>query len=133
MFAMTLQNRAATITAGVLTTLISAAVLWLFSVGGVVTWEAYAADQDRLDEIVDLIRETGARQTYERRLSALDRVITDAEQRIEELRIYIETDPSSTLTTARQANVRRLQLIVAQAQRDKRALERQARLAGLDG
>ena len=114
---------AKTIFTGVATTLTAAILISVWSVGGFVTAAAYAADQGKLDTIIKLIKNTDKAQTRDRKREALDAAITNAEQRVEELELYIASDPSSPLTSARQANIRRLNNIKLQATRRKEALE----------
>lgn len=110
----------------IISTVASAIILgtvsWLLSVDGFVTHQAYAADQDKLDHIIALIKTTDANQTYARQREALNATITDAERRIEELELYLEADPGSALTRARRANIRRLRNLKLAAERDRNAL-----------
>lgn len=113
------------IVSGVLTTLSAGGIVWLLSVGGFVTNAAYAEDQGKLDQIITLIMGTDAKQTSARKHAVLDAQVTNAKQRIEELTLYIEAAPDSPLASTRTANIRRLGLIISDAELEKAELMRQ--------
>lgn len=113
------RNTVATSVAG---TLLAAALIGLWNSGGFVTAAAYAADQGKLDQIIQLIAD-GRRQAQR---EALNAEITTTERRIEELQLYIDADPDAALTSARQANIRRLQNLKSEAEREVQALDKAA-------
>lgn len=101
---------------GASTTLAAAAVVWVFTVGGFVTHQAYAEDQNKLDQIIDIL-------TYQQERKSLDDKITNAEQRMEEVQFYIDAAPESELKAARQNNHRRLKNLKIQYEREKESLD----------
>ena len=123
-----LSEHVGVVVSGVAGTLLSAAAIWIFTVGGFVTNKAYADDNKKLDQIITLITKTDANQTSERKHATLDAAITNSERRIEELTLYIEADPMAALAATRKANVRRLQGVISDAKRDKNELLRVERL-----
>lgn len=126
---MTFGKHPGVVVSGAAATLLAAAFIWLFTVGGFVTNQAYADDNKKLDQIITLITKTDANQTSERKHATLDATITSSEHRIEELTLYIEAAPDSPLAATRQANVRRLRGVMQQAKRSKNELLRIERLS----
>ena len=93
---------AKTVATGVATTVLSAGLLGIWTVGGFVTGDAYAEDQNKLDTIIDIL-------TYQQERKALVTKLDDLDGELDDAESYLEATPQEAgIYNARQSRLTRL-------------------------